>query len=84
MEGRGEWKKAHEHGKKMLDAFRADSFAMADFVPPADVATRADKMADHFVHVAEIVLPMLTAEQRTLAAAKLRAHAADPSAEMEP
>ena len=83
MEGRGEWKKAHDHGShgnKMLEAFRADTFTMADFVPPADVATKAD----HFVHVAEIVLPMLSAEQRSLAAAKLRARAVDPSAEMEP
>ena len=84
MEGRGEWKKAHEHGKKMLEGFRAETFTMADFLPPADVATKADKMADHFVHVAEIVLPMLTAEQRSLAAAKLRVRAADPAAEMEP
>jgi hypothetical protein len=83
MEGRGEWKKAHDHGKKMLEGFRADQFAMSDFVPAPDVATKADRMADHFVHIAEVVLPLLTAEQRTLAAAKLRAHAADPSAEME-
>ncbi len=81
---RGEWKEAHQHGKQMLEGFRADHFAMADYGPPPDLASTADKMTDHFVHLAEVVLPLLTPEQRTLAAAKLRARAADANAEMEP
>jgi Spy/CpxP family protein refolding chaperone len=60
---------AHMKGKEMLDAFKADNFTL----PPAeDVHAHAGAMADHFAKVAAAVLPILTPEQRTLAAQKLR------------
>lgn len=64
---------AHMKGKEMLDAFKADNFTL----PPAeDIHAHASAMADHFTKVAAAVLPILTPEQRTLAAQKLREKAA--------
>jgi Spy/CpxP family protein refolding chaperone len=82
-EGHGEWKKMHEHGKAMLEAFRGETFSMAQFAPP-DMSANADRMTDHMTHVAEIALPLLTAEQRSLAAAKLRSQGVDQGPEGEP
>jgi hypothetical protein len=48
---------------------------MAPAQPPPDSRARANRMADGFLSIATQVLPLLTPEQRTLAAAKLRAHA---------
>jgi hypothetical protein len=79
-----DWKAMHDHHKAMLEAFRGEKFAMADFGPPGNAADHADKMGDHFVHIAEVALPILTPEQRGLAAAKLRAKAADPQGDLEP
>jgi hypothetical protein len=56
-----------------MESFRSDTMAPA---PPAqDMHPRANKMADSFAAIATQVLPLLTPEQRTLAAAKIREHA---------
>lgn len=60
------------HGQRFAEAFRADTLT---FPEPGDGKGHAGKMGDHFVTMAETILPILTPEQRTLAAAKLRAHA---------
>jgi Spy/CpxP family protein refolding chaperone len=72
-----EMKEAHEghaHGHEMIESFKNDQMAPA---PAAvDTRARANKMADGFLSIATQVLPLLTPQQRTLAAAKIREHAA--------
>jgi Spy/CpxP family protein refolding chaperone len=69
-----DFKAMHEQGKAFADSFRSDTLTLP---PPHDAHAMANKMADHFIGVAQAVLPILTPEQRGLAAAKLREHAAD-------
>jgi Spy/CpxP family protein refolding chaperone len=60
------------HGKKMLEAFRADTFSM-DAVAPAGNAPKAvGNMSEHTLGIVTTVLPILTPAQRTLAAQKIR------------
>lgn len=66
-----------DHGKKMFEAFRGEKFSLDEVAPPADARARASEMSDKFLKAAEAVLPILTPEQRTLAAAKLRARAGE-------
>jgi Spy/CpxP family protein refolding chaperone len=66
---------AHEHGGKVMAAFKQDRFVMDEVAPPQDVAQRARGMSDHLLGIAEIALPILTPEQRAIAAQKLRARA---------
>jgi Spy/CpxP family protein refolding chaperone len=64
-------------GKKALEAFRTDTFdASAAAPPPEQVRARAAAGTTRFVGLAEKVLPILTPEQRKLAADKLRTMAA--------
>jgi hypothetical protein len=68
--------KAHDHGERgrgFLDSFRSDTLTLR---APEDAHVHANAMADHFMGLAQAVLPILTAEQRSLAAAKLRERAA--------
>jgi Spy/CpxP family protein refolding chaperone len=62
------------HGHDRLEAFRADTFAAQ--APSADVKQHAGEMADHFLGLVEKVLPVLTPDQRKIAADKIRAKAA--------
>jgi Spy/CpxP family protein refolding chaperone len=68
MEMKGE----REHGKKVLEAFKGDRFVMDEVAPAVDAQTKAAKMSDHVLRMAETVLPILTPQQRTIAASKLR------------
>jgi Spy/CpxP family protein refolding chaperone len=63
----------HEKGKAILESFKSDTFALP---PPEDLHGKVNGMVDHVVNVARDVLPILTPEQRSLAAAKLRERAA--------
>jgi Spy/CpxP family protein refolding chaperone len=75
-EAGGDMKAMHEHaehGKAFAESFRSDTLTLP---PPKDAHVIANAMADHFIGVAQAVLPILTPEQRALAAAKLREHAA--------
>ncbi|MGO8996946.1 MAG: Spy/CpxP family protein refolding chaperone [Polyangiaceae bacterium] len=63
----------HEHGHGFLTSFRSETLTLH---APEDAHVPANAMADHFVEIAQAVLPILTPEQRTLAAAKLRERAA--------
>ncbi len=65
-------KAAREHGKQVLEAFKGDRFVMDEVAPAVDVNAKAAKMSDHILRMAETVLPILTPQQRTLAASKLR------------
>jgi len=48
---------------------------MAEVAPPQDLGAKATAMCDHMLGVAEVALPILTPQQRSIAAQKLREHA---------
>lgn len=62
----------HEGIKKALESFRGDTFSASAFAPPAGAPMMHDR-AGGLVHFFEIATPILTPEQRTAAAADLRA-----------
>jgi Spy/CpxP family protein refolding chaperone len=60
-------------GKKALDSFRSDKFDPNAAAPSADqVRVRASAGSTRMVGVVEKVLPILTPEQRKIAAEKVR------------
>ena len=63
-------------GKKVLESFRSDTFdANAAAPAPEKIRERAANGTSHALGVAEKILPILTPEQRKIAADKLRAMA---------
>jgi Spy/CpxP family protein refolding chaperone len=67
--------KAHkDHGQQVLQAFKGDRFVMDEVAPKKDTRMMATKMSGHLIRMAETVMPILTPEQRTIAASKLRTH----------
>jgi len=60
------------HGKKVLEAFRADTFSMDAVAPQANAPKIVNPMAEHTMNMLTTVLPILTPAQRTLAAQKIR------------
>jgi Spy/CpxP family protein refolding chaperone len=64
----GAWKDAHEHGAKVMAAFKQDRFVMDEVEPARDVAQHVAMATDHFVGLAQAALPVLTPAQRTIAA----------------
>jgi Spy/CpxP family protein refolding chaperone len=56
----------------VLAAFPGDTFSMDDLLPAAAVGHRAEHMAKRIIDVAAKVTPILTPEQRTAAADKIR------------
>jgi Spy/CpxP family protein refolding chaperone len=79
----------HEHGDhpsrgaKILAAFKQDRFVMDEVLPPRDVSKDVARMSDRFLRLVEAVLPVLTPDQRTLAAQKMRERA-DSMGDMGP
>ncbi len=71
------------HGRQVLEAFKQPNFDPDVIAPQGNLAEKAKARADGAFALAEKVLPLLTAEQRKLVAAKIRARASaeDP---MEP
>ena len=74
---------ARENGgpTRMLESFKSDNFVMEDH-PHADrehgdPQAFAGKMVDHRIRFIEAVLPILTPQQRALAAQKIRTDASD-------
>jgi Spy/CpxP family protein refolding chaperone len=64
---------AHEgHGKKVLEAFRADTFSMDAVAPQANAPKTVNPMTERTMNMLTTVLPILTPAQRTLAAQKIR------------
>lgn len=66
------FKDMHERmsaGKKSLDSFRTEKFDADGIAPPID---KAKAGSGHFLDVAEKILPILTPEQRKIAADKIR------------
>src|SRR5579883_2649072 len=68
------------HGKKMLEAFKQDRFVMDEVAPAVDVHAAAKKMSDRMLGFVEAVVPVLTPEQRTIAAQKIRTQATTEAA----
>ncbi len=76
-EHKGDWKQGFQKGKAMLESFKSDPFVLDEVAPPVDA--KANEMTDHVLGFIEQVLPILTPEQRGLAATKVRAHATEPA-----
>lgn len=70
------WAHMHEQGAKLMAAFKQDRFVMDEVSPPKDVAAKAKAMSDHVLGLAETALPVLTPQQRAIAAQKIRERAA--------
>jgi Spy/CpxP family protein refolding chaperone len=61
----------------ILDNFVADNFSIDQAAPaPTDMKDHVAQMTTHGVHFVEVILPTLTADQRKLAADKIRAKGA--------
>ena len=72
-----EMKDHHAKGGQVMEAFKSDKFVMDDVAPKHDVKAEAAKMSGRMLGMIETVLPILTPEQRKLAADKIRAKAGD-------
>lgn len=69
--GRGEWK-GHGGPHGALEAFREDKLDLDKVVPAKDPKQTAKLGAEHVLGTVEKILPILTPEQRKIAADKLR------------
>jgi Spy/CpxP family protein refolding chaperone len=78
--GEHPWADEGHRGAKVLSAFKQDRFVMDEVAPARDISQMAARMSDHMLGLAETVLPLLTPEQRALAANKLRERASDGAA----
>jgi Spy/CpxP family protein refolding chaperone len=67
--------KMHEQYKAMLEAFKGDTFKMDQVAPVQDHREMANGFAGHMLGMLETALPVLTPEQRAIAANKVREHA---------
>ena len=65
----------------ILDNFAADNFNVDQAMPQDDVKAKAAEMSSHMIRFVEIALPTLTADQRKIAADKIRAKGAAPEEE---
>jgi len=71
---RGEFKAHHAQAEKVMDAFKGDRFVLDEVAPKKDPKVMAAKMSDGILGMVETALPILTPEQRTIAAGKIRTH----------
>jgi len=79
QDGRMMWKghQMHAQWQAVLEAFKGDTFKMDQVAPiTQDQRAGAHEFAGHMLGLLETSLPVLTPEQRVLAANKLRARAA--------
>jgi len=70
-----DWSQAKHQGQAMMAAFEQDRFVMNEVAPPRDVQAQVAKIADHMLGFVEAALPVLTPQQRVIAAQKLVEHA---------
>ena len=66
---------AHESREQVIQAFKGDRFVMNEIAPTKDPRL-VDEGVVHMVRLAKASAPVLTAEQRATAAAKLQEMAA--------
>lgn len=69
--GPQDWKQAKHQGAAVMAAFEQDRFVMDEVSPPRDVQAQVGKMTGHVLGIVEAALPVLTPEQRALAAQKI-------------
>jgi Spy/CpxP family protein refolding chaperone len=76
---KGGHRKDWRRGKldEMLEAFAGDELSLAGMPAYDDLRAKAGRKAERILGKVETAMPILTDEQRKLAAAKIRAHAAD-------
>lgn len=74
-EGFGERIEAKQRRERACEAFKADTFKIDEGAPKFDLEKGGQKMLKHGLRVAKEVLPMLTPEQRSKAAAMIRERA---------
>jgi Spy/CpxP family protein refolding chaperone len=72
------WMDRAARGAKLLAAFKHDRFVLDEVAPAREVGQQAARSSDLFLGMAEAALPVLTPEQRAIAAQKLRARAEEP------
>jgi Spy/CpxP family protein refolding chaperone len=70
----GAWGRGHgrHEGKHALEAFREDKLDLDKVAPPMDLKAMANDGVDRVSKIASQILPILTPEQRKIAADKLR------------
>lgn len=66
---------------RILEAFKSDHFVMDEVAPKEDPTSRGHEMGGRMLKMAEVAVPILTPDQRTLAAKLLREHATTEAAE---
>jgi Spy/CpxP family protein refolding chaperone len=66
------------HHAAVLSAFRQDRFVIDEVAPPHDLSAVAASASDRVLRMAEAVLPLLTPEQRAVAAQRIREHGSSP------
>jgi Spy/CpxP family protein refolding chaperone len=69
---------ARMNGKKVLEAFKTPDFKLDTVAPAHDIKAGATKMTERMLKMAETAIPILTPEQRNIAAQKLRERADKP------
>ncbi len=70
-EGHRDWSQAKQHGEAVMEAFKQDRFVMDEVAPAHDVAQQVSRMTDRVLGLAEVAVPILTPEQRVIAAQKM-------------
>jgi Spy/CpxP family protein refolding chaperone len=74
------WMGRAERGAKLLAAFKQDRFVIDEVAPAQAAGRQVARSSDWFLGMAESALPILTPEQRAIAAQKLRERAEQPEA----
>jgi hypothetical protein len=69
--GKEHWGEAHEGARKLFESFRQDQFA-PDPNGPSLAGDMAEHRVDHIAAFVQTVVPILTPEQRAIAAQKIR------------
>jgi hypothetical protein len=68
------WREWREHRYRSLAAFKKDDFQIDRDMPAMDPAKGAQKMVEHGVRLAKVALPILSPDQRAIAAKLIREH----------
>ncbi len=76
-EGMREMRAHHEKAKKTFEAFREDKFVVDEVAPVEDLRSHAKEGGEKIMSLVAAVLPILTPEQRSIAAKKIRERAED-------
>lgn len=69
--------KAHEHAGDTMERFKANDFSVEKEAPVVDLRSKVSEGTTKAIDIAQKILPILTPEQRAIAAQKIREHAAN-------